>query len=175
MKVVIVYESLFGNTKVIADCIASGFPVDCDVEISAVGDATVDLTAGADLLVLGAPTHAHGLSRAGTRNQTLRNGVLPEIARGPGMREFLTTLPPGGGRPAAAFDTRLRGPRWLWGAASSKIAAALVSAGYRLVEPGASFRVTGSSGPLVKGEVERAAQWTQRLAEACSEGLRTAA
>jgi hypothetical protein len=175
MKALIVYESLFGNTKTIAESIACGLQTRCDARIESVADVTPQIVTGADLLVLGAPTHAHGLSRQGTRTQTMSKGVSRALSSAVGMREFMHTLPNAAGKPAAAFDTRLRGPRWLWGSASSKIADTLTGLGYQLLARGMSFTVRGASGPLVDGQTTAAELWGRRLAELVADGHADAA
>jgi flavodoxin len=67
MEVVIIYESMFGNTRVLADAIAEGFGAGNETTVVPVTQAEVGLLEGADLLVVGGPTHVHGLSRTNTR------------------------------------------------------------------------------------------------------------
>jgi len=56
MRALVVYESMYGNTQVIAGNIADGLRGDYEVTLVPVAEATADLVAGADLLVAGAPT-----------------------------------------------------------------------------------------------------------------------
>jgi flavodoxin len=67
MRALVVYESMYGNTHVIASNIADGLRPDYEVTLVPVAEATWDLVAHADLLVTGAPTHMHGLSSRSTR------------------------------------------------------------------------------------------------------------
>ncbi|HEX3310871.1 MAG TPA: flavodoxin domain-containing protein, partial [Streptosporangiaceae bacterium] len=67
MRALVVYESMYGNTQVIAGNIADGLRGDYAVTLVPVAEATWDLVADADLLVAGAPTHMHGLSTRSTR------------------------------------------------------------------------------------------------------------
>jgi Flavodoxin len=164
MKVLMTVESMFGNTMRAAEAIASGLSSDYEVRIVPASEATPQLFETADLVIVGAPTHAHGLSRPGTRAQALGRDARAQRGGAAGVRELLDALPRGRGKPGAAFDTRLRGPRWLWGAAAWRIAAALRGAGYKLVVTPMSFSVYGSRGPLVDGEVERAVAWGRALA-----------
>ena len=77
------------------------------------------MLAGADLVVVGGPTHAHGMSRATTRKAAVAAADKPESplevdpdAEGPGLREWFDSLDGLGALPtqAAAFDTRLDAP-----------------------------------------------------------------
>ena len=62
MNMAIVYESMYGNTHAIADAIAEGArAAGADVSVQAVCDASPE-TGAADLLVVGGPTHMHGLT-----------------------------------------------------------------------------------------------------------------
>ena len=66
LKVVVVYESMFGNTHLVADAIGKGFgqAITTEIVVVPVGDANHDLLASADVVVVGGPTHTHGMSRA---------------------------------------------------------------------------------------------------------------
>lgn len=63
MQALIVYESAWGNTKDIAQAIGQGLSEeDIHLQFSAVQDAPALQQVAVDLLVVGAPTHAFGLS-----------------------------------------------------------------------------------------------------------------
>ena len=111
MRALVVYESMYGNTHVVASNIADGLRADYEVTLVPVAEATTELVAGADLLVVGGPTHLRGLSSAMTRRMAAeaaaRDGSglrLDPDARGPGLRDWLKGLS-GGHALAAAFDT----------------------------------------------------------------------
>lgn len=163
MRAVVVHESLFGNTRRVAEAVATALQAAYEVTLLRTVDVRPEHLAGTDLLVLGAPTHGHGLPKRGTREQTRRQGVAAELIEGRGMRDILEMLPAGSGALAAAFDTRLRWPVWLSGQASRTIARALVARGYRLVAERQSFVVAGTEGPLRVGELRRAGAWGAEL------------
>lgn len=167
MKASVVYESMFGNTARIARAIGAGLAErGVVVTIGNVDAVDPDEIAVADLLIVGGPTHAHGLSRDSTRQTALddEHNSFEEPTTGPGLRGWMDTLPDGAGRAAAAFDTRIGGaPAWLTGSAATHVAKRLEARGYRLaIEPG-SFLVTRRN-ELVDGEVERAATWGSDVA-----------
>jgi hypothetical protein len=86
----------------------------------------------------------------------------------PALRTLLDHLPDGAleGIAAAAFDTRLAGPRWLTGAASIGIGKRLEDKGAHLVMPAESFIVGGREGPLEDDEIARAHVWVAGLVSA---------
>jgi len=112
MRALVVYESMFGNTGEVAEAIAEGLRTHMStdvVEVGHAGAAAVDV----DLLVVGAPTHALGLSRASTRAQAAAQAGGAVVSAGIGLREWLGGLAASRGIAAAAFDTRLAKPKWL--------------------------------------------------------------
>ena len=64
---VVVYESMYGNTHLVADAIGAGLRPAFDVTVVPVTQAGPAILDGADLIVVGGPTHVHGMSRASKR------------------------------------------------------------------------------------------------------------
>src|SRR5437773_2500503 len=62
MKVLIVYESMFGNTKSIGEAVAEGFGGAGDVSCGSVDDLSPEEVRGASMVIVGGPTHAHGMA-----------------------------------------------------------------------------------------------------------------
>jgi Flavodoxin len=170
MRAVVVYESMFGSTRTVAEQVAAGLRTAVDqVDVLRVCDADVATVMAADLLVVGGPTHAHGMSRRRTRqaaaNEPTRyngKGVLEPGAEGIGLREWFRGLPPLSG-PAACFDTRADAPAMVTGRASRGIARCLRRAGVALVDQPRSF-VVDKAGALKAGETYRAQMWGKALA-----------
>jgi flavodoxin len=163
MRAVIVYESMYGNTRLIAERVAQGLSGRFTTTISSVSDATDELVTSADLLVCGGPTHVHGLSRPSTRRAAIQNApmdteVLTVAADGPGLREWLDRLPRSERTMAATFDTRATGPALLTGRASRGIARRLRQRGYVLPVAAESF-VVDKHNHLEAGEDGRAELW----------------
>jgi hypothetical protein len=171
MRVVIVYESMYGNTHAVANCVAEGLRHEaCDVTVVPVGRATEELTGHCDLLVVGGPTHVHGLPRPSTRKSAAQAAdepasglILESGALGPGLREWLHDLPAGDGSAAAAFDTRMDGPVLFTGQACRAIAHQLRRHHYEVVTPGHSF-VVSKENVLDASQAERARTWGEALA-----------
>lgn len=181
MNAVVVYESMFGNTHEIADHIAQGLrdsiaPTNVgiesiDVAVVAVGDATEELLASADLLVVGGPTHVHAMSsersRSGAKDMADKDDDLhldPD-AEGPGLRDWFDELPDSRTGRAAAFDTRAHASTILTGQASKGIAKRLRRHGFDLVMEPESFFVDKHN-HLEPDEAERATQWGRTLGAA---------
>jgi hypothetical protein len=168
MKALVVYESMYGNTHEIAEAIAEGLGEVADVRLVPVSEATEALVDKPDLVVVGGPTHVHGMSRAGTRKAAIADADKPGRdltvdpgADGPGVRDFLDSIGALHAK-AAAFDTRLRARAWLTGRASKGIARGLRQRGCSLVAGPESFLVTKDN-VVVTGEAERARQWGTSL------------
>lgn len=167
MRAVVVYESMFGSTRRTAEAVAEGLGPVGEVRVVPVSEAGAVLRTGADLLVVGAPTHVRGMSRPRTRaaakEMTEKEGATVHLeagAEGPGVREWLTTLPRDGA-PAAAFDTRVSFP--LSGHASRGIGRALRHHGHPMLARPESF-VVDDANALVPSEEERARSWGAELA-----------
>ncbi len=169
MRAVVVYESMYGNTHLIADAIGAGLEPAFDVSVVPVSQAGPAVLDGADLVVVGGPTHAHGMSRAATRKAAAEAADKPASplqtepdAAGPGLREWFASL---GRYPvrAAAFDTRMDGPAALTGRASKGMARLLRAHGFDVVTEAESFLVTKQD-RLEPHEATRAREWAARLA-----------
>jgi len=170
MKTLVVYDSMFGNTAMVAGAIADSLVEQAEVRLLPVAEATPGALSEAELLFVGSPTQ--------------RFRPLPAITA------LLAKLPAGSleRTAVAAFDTRivvadahnallgffvrLQGPSAY---AAARIERALKRAGGRPVAPGAGFFVDGTEGPLKAGELERAAKWAQAGLVKAREPVRVAA
>src|SRR3954454_4156534 len=176
MRALVVYESMYGNTKEIATAIADGLSTRMPVQLTEVGAAPTVIADDIALLVVGAPTHGHGMSKDASRKSAAERTSIdepPVISRNVGLREWLEGLecaPAPVHVPAAAFDTRIKGPRVLWGSAAHAAEPHLRRAGATLIVPAESFLIGGPRGPkygaLIEGEVERARRWGEEVAKA---------
>ena len=117
-RAVVVYESMFGNTAAVALAVAQGLHQGgLSVTCGMVGSADLITPIDADLMVLGAPTHAFSLSRPRTRQDAVRQGAPAQRAE-TGMREWLASVEAGPTVPqVATFDTRAEKARRLPAAA----------------------------------------------------------
>ncbi|UVJ41273.1 flavodoxin domain-containing protein [Arthrobacter sp. CJ23] len=62
MHAVVVYESMYGNTRQVAEAIAQGLGASGTAKAVSVAEVAEDDVAQCDLLVVGGPTHVHGTS-----------------------------------------------------------------------------------------------------------------
>lgn len=153
MKVLLVYDSVFGNTEKVARAIAEALGLG-EAGIVKVSDVRSEQLKGLDLLIVGSPTRAFRPTKP--------------------ISTFLDKIPNGSlkGVKVAAFDTRANmdevKSKFLnvmvkaFGYAAEPIAKKLErKGGHIAIEPGAFF-VKDSEGPLKDGELARAAGWAKR-------------
>ena len=155
MKILIIYDSVFGNTKLAALAMGSALGISEEAGVFQVGSVKMEQLSGLDLLLVGSPTR----------------GFRPTEA----VTKFLKAIPQGAlkGVRAAAFDTRiapgdigspiLRLLVRAGGYAAKPIVGLLVKKGAQIIAPPEGFCVEKSEGPLKQGELERAAEWAKGL------------
>jgi flavodoxin len=159
MKAMVVYDSAYGNTEKIAQAIGQALGPTEDVTTVRVGNVKPEQLAGFTLLVVGSPTQK--FRPLGT------------------ITGFLKSIPRNGlnGVKVAAFDTRITQAEIdkvgilaffvkIFGYAAKPIASQLQKNGGKLVVAPEGFYVEGTEGPLVEGELERAADWARQIAAA---------
>lgn len=150
MNSMVVYGSRSGNTQKVAEAIAHALEVQGRVQVVAVDEAEPLLRLGTELVVVGGPTEGHRMT--------------------PVVESFLKRMEPGSltGISVAAFDTRVRWPRWLSGSAAVGILEQLRGAGGSPVTGPESFFVHGRQPRLESGELQRAATWGASLIAAAA-------
>lgn len=144
MRVLVVYDSVYGNTEQIARAI--GGAIANDVKILHVREVEPSELKGIDLLIIGAPTQ--GGRPTQTMQEFLKNVSEPDIK----------------GINVAAFDTRISA-KWvgIFGYAAGRIAKSLKKKGGNLLLNPEPFFVEGTKGPLKEGEPERAVTWAREV------------
>ena len=143
MNTFVIYDSQFGNTEQIAQAIAGALRAFGQAQAVRVDPAHPLELQGVDLLILGCPTQ----------------GFRPT----PAMLSILGTFSYQAlsGLAVACFDTRFRGRLWKHSAAQH-MAGQLHTMGVEPIVAPESFFVKFTregKGPLLAGEVERAASW----------------
>jgi hypothetical protein len=161
----VVFESMFGNTELVARGIARGLvSAGVPTVVTEVSQASAEVPSSVELLVLGAPTHAFSLSRPSTRADAVRQGGAGDRVT-VGMREWLELADHAGPRElhVAVFDTRVSKVRRLPAAAGPKAARLAKRHGFELEGKPMAFLVADVAGPLLDGEAERAEAWGRLL------------
>jgi flavodoxin len=155
MKVLVIYDSVFGNTERIARAISETLMEKCSINIVHVMENNPIQMAEADMVVVGSPTR----------------GFQPT----PAVKKYLKGLPVKmfTGKKVAAFDTRMKVEEvnniiltfmsGVFGYAAKPIGKDLVKHGGELVTQPEGFFVEGAEGPLKPGELDRAKKWAERL------------
>jgi flavodoxin I len=144
MKILVVYDSVYGNTVQIARAI--GRAITDNAKVIHAGEASPLDLEGIDLLIVGAPTQAG-------RPTPAMQGFLKQVSKST-VRDMKV----------ATFDTRVP-VKWvgIFGYAAGRIAKDLQKKGGVLIKNPEPFFVEGTEGPLKEGELERAAAWAQDL------------
>ena len=180
MQVLIVYESIFGNTHRVAGAIARGIrdaAAGTVVNCVPVSRATPDLVAAADLLVVGGPTHARGMTF--TRSRGMRCRVSQRTRRkanAAGATQNIRSTRTQKARPAYLVPRRPQGgqgpPRRRLRHPARHPAGRRRREGHR--PPPARARLQprrragglhrrGGEGPMRAGELDRAHDWAAAL------------
>jgi flavodoxin len=155
MKVLIICDSVFGNTEQIAQAMGRSLGDQADVVTLQVSEVKHEQLMGLALLIAGSPTRAFRPT--------------------PAITNFLKSISANGlkGIKVAAFDTRIfvnNKSSWIlrffikiFGYAAKPIADGLKKKGGELILPPEGFFVQDSEGPLQEGEIERAASWAKTV------------
>jgi flavodoxin len=154
MKSLIIYDSIYGSTAMVALAIKRALDERGDVAISLVRTVQPDMIEDVDLLIVGSPTQGGQPTRA--------------------MLEYVRDLPDARVRRlrVATFDTRyaeanhgfgLKILMRIVGYAAPKMADILRTKGGTLVGNPEGFIVVGKEGPLKDDELNRAITWARTL------------
>ena len=147
MKILLVYDTQYGNTEQIAKAIAGGLSSSGEVRTLKISEIKATDVDGINLIIVGSPTQGSKAT--------------------PAIQKFLDTLPKNSLKDtkSAAFDTRMTNRIIrMFGYAAPKIAKSLEGKGAaQLVQP-EGFWVKSGKGPLKEGELERATKWAENIA-----------
>ena len=156
MNTLVLYDSYFGNTEKTALAIAKALGTAKNTAVAVkIDQVKADMLTGLDVLIVGSPTRAFSPT--------------------PAVKSFLKKIPSKGldGIKVAAFDTRLpigenvsgflRSMVKLFGYADKPLHDLLIKKGGQETVPPQGFFVKDSEGPLLDGELERAAEWAKQI------------
>lgn len=155
MKTLVVYDSIFGNTKQIAEAIAEGLGTVSPADLFYYKEINASSLKHYQLIIMGSPTRSFNPS--------------------PEMVTFLQNLPENELEAISicSFDTRIllstiksKALRWIvktGGYAAKRISRLLQKKGGFLIGEPMGFYVTGEQGPLADDELIRAKNWAIEL------------
>jgi len=146
-KAIVVYESKYGNTKLVAETIIEGMREVSGVEtaLSELKEVDLNQVTGCDALLVGSPNHIGSATRS--------------------IRKFIDGLGKLNleGKPTAVFDTYVGGD---FEKAVKKMEKQISekAPGLKLAAPGLSIRVKGMKGPIADGELPKCREFGTRVA-----------
>jgi flavodoxin len=155
MKVLLVYDSVYGNTERIAQAIGNVLGARNEIHVRRVGDVKPTDLANLDLLIVGSPTQRF---RATPAIKKFIDGIRKRELNGVRVTTFDTRLGMED-MPSPILPTFVR----IFGYAAKPMADSLVDKGGKLIASPEGFLVEGMEGPLKDGELERAARWAEQL------------
>lgn len=145
MRGLVIFESAYGNTELVARSIATSLEKYGSITTLHAAEARAININDSAVLIIGSPTQLHKASP--TVNEWL-DGLLFDS-----LKNY----------PVATFDTRYQMPAWRSGSAAQRLAKRARSLGAVLLMDPESFFVTRNEGNLVPGELERASVWADNL------------
>jgi flavodoxin len=159
MNALIVYDSVYGNTEKIALAIYEALGKGGEIAIFRVGEVKPEHFAGVDLLLIGSPTQRF---RSMPAIRSLLNGISSNGLKGVKVTAFDTRMTEKeiNETPVLAFFVKLSGRSAY---AAKSMSDMLKKKGGELITSPEGFYVEGMEGPLVPGELERAAKWAEKI------------
>jgi len=146
-KVIVVYESKYGNTKLVAETIIEGMKKVKGIETVLSEIKKVDLSEipGYDAILVGSPNHFGGPTRS--------------------VKKFIDKLGKLNlkGKSVAVFDTYIKED---FEKAVKKMEKRINEnvPGLKLVAPGLSIKVQGMKGPILEGELPKCKEFGNKIA-----------
>ena len=146
-KVIVAYESKFGNTKLVAETIAEGMREVSGTETAGTELKEVDRNqlVDFDAILVGSPNHIGGATR--------------------GIRKFIDNLGKLNleGKLVAAFDTYI-GKDYEKALKKMEQQISKKAPSLKLATPGLSIRVNGMKGPIAEGELPKCKEFGNKIA-----------
>jgi len=146
-KAIVVYESKYGNTKLVAETIAEGMKEveGTETVVSEVKEVDLNKLPDYDAILVGSPNHIGGPTR-GIKNFIDRLGKLPLE-----------------GKLFPVFDTYL-GKDFQKAVKKTERRIGEKVPGAKLAAPGLSIRVQGMKGPISEGELPKCKEFGNKIA-----------
>ncbi len=147
MRVLIVYESKYGNTKLVAETIGEGMKEveGINLDIKNIEEIDVSIIDNFDAILIGSPNHYFKQTRA--------------------IKKFINQLAaiPLEGKSFAVFDTHLKNIRHR---AVEKMEEQIKKniPNMKMIMPGLKIRVNGIKGPITEGELPKCKEFGKLVA-----------
>lgn len=147
-RVIAIYESKYGNTKLVGETIAEGMREveGTEAVVSEVKEVDLSKISDYDAILVGSPTHIGGPTR--------------------GIKQFIDKLGklPLKGKLFAAFGTYLVGKDFQKAVKKMEKRISQKVPGAKLAAPGLSIRVQGMKGPISEGELPKCKEFGNKIA-----------
>ncbi len=146
VKVFVVYDTKYGNTKLVAEKIVDGMRVVKGIEtaISDVKDVDIKEVASSDAVLIGSPNHFDGPAR----------GIVAFIDK---LGKFDNKM-----KGVAVYDTHLAEDKGAYIKMEKKISEKVP--GLKLMTPSLSIKVDGMKGPIPEGELSKCVEFGKKIA-----------
>lgn len=154
MKVLVVYDSVYGNTEKVARAIGEALVSSDKVKVLTAGKVSLSDLNSVDILIVGSPTHG---GRPTPETTKFLNSLKPDSLKGIRVASFDTGISSQGKGVGLKLLVRV------FGYAASRIAKELEAKGGKLAVPPEGFFVEGREGPLKDGELKRASGWAKKI------------
>lgn len=155
MKTVVIYDSVFGNTKIVAETIGNTLKNQCETQIVHVDQISPAHLKQTDLLILGSPTRGFEPTKP-----------VVNYLKGIHQKDYPAIK-------IAVFDTRMDIVKVnnkiltffvkIRGYALDTMEKIVRKNGFSIFHPGEGFFVEDSEGPLSTGEQQRAETWANSV------------
>ena len=145
-RVIVVYESKYGNTKIVAEKISEGLNAGkgIKVDLRSLKEVEVNKIPEYDVILVGSPNHIGGPTR----------GIKKFIDK-LGKLDLKTKW-------VAVFDTHMLADERAHAKMEERIGEK--APGLKIVTPGLSIKVDGMEGPIAEGELPRCIDFGERVA-----------
>ena len=157
MKILIIYDSYFGNTAKVAQTIKETMAGKSDVEVLKIDEYDKSRLQGVDLLIAGSPTRAFSPTK---KISSAIKSIRKTEAEGMSFAAFDTRI--------SMDDINVKFIRYMQnkrGGAADILAKYLAKKSINMIVPPAGFIVAESEGPLKDGEDQKIKDWAKQIIE----------
>ena len=149
MKTLIVFDSLYGNTRKIAKILGKSL----NAKVIQAGKVNIAGIKSYDLLIIGCPTHA---GRPTAAAQSFLHSLTASMFKNKKIAVYDTRISP---EKNVLYKMAVK----VFGFAAPKLAQELKGMGVNVIVEPEGFIVEGKEGPLRMGELERAEKWAKDI------------